>query len=172
MSYIAVPPTFSLLHARVVPDEGGDTGFCSQTMAARELPPALRKRVLGREIKHDSTYGSSGVLRPGMTAPDSPIEAIGHPHPIIRIVPETGQEALFLGRRTNAYVVGMPFDDSERLLDETVAPRHPGRSSATGTGGGSGRWWCGTTACCCTCAIRWPATRYASCGARRPAARR
>jgi alpha-ketoglutarate-dependent taurine dioxygenase len=118
MSYIAVPPTFSLLHARVVPDEGGDTGFCSQTMAARELPPALRKRVLGREIKHDSTYGSSGVLRPGMTAPDSPIEAIGHPHPIIRIVPETGQEALFLGRRTNAYVVGMPFDDSERLLDE------------------------------------------------------
>ena len=118
MSYIAVPPTFSLLHARVVPDEGGDTGFCSQTMAARELPPALRKRVLGREIKHDSTYGSSGVLRPGMTAPDSPIEAIGHPHSIIRIVPETGQEALFLGRRTNAYVVGMPFDDSERLLDE------------------------------------------------------
>ena len=118
MSYIAVPPTFSLLHARVVPDEGGDTGFCSQTMAARELPPALRKRVLGREIKHDSTYGSSGVLRPGMTAPASPIEAIGHPHPIIRIVPETGQEALFLGRRTNAYVVGMPFDDSERLLDE------------------------------------------------------
>ena len=118
MSYIAVPPTFSLLHARVVPDEGGDTGFCSQTMAARELPPALRKRVLGREIKHDSTYGSSGVLRPGMTEPDSPIEAIGHPHSIIRIVPETGQEALFLGRRTNAYVVGMPFDDSERLLDE------------------------------------------------------
>ena len=118
MSYIAVPPTFSLLHARVVPDEGGDTGFCSQTMAAQELPPALRQRVLGREIKHDSTYGSSGVLRPGMTEPDSPIEAIGHPHPIIRIVPETGQEALFLGRRTNAYVVGMPFDDSERLLDE------------------------------------------------------
>ena len=118
MSYIAVPPTFSLLHARVVPDEGGDTGFCSQTMAARELPPALRQRVLGRQIKHDSTYGSSGVLRPGMTVPASPIEAIGHPHPIIRVVPETGQEALFLGRRTNAYVVGMPFDDSERLLHE------------------------------------------------------
>lgn len=118
MSYIAVPPTFSLLHARVVPNEGGDTGFCSQTMAARELPPALRRRVLGREIKHDSTYGSSGTLRPGMTAPASAIAAIGHPHPIIRIVPNTGQEALFLGRRTNAYVVGMEFDDSERLLDE------------------------------------------------------
>ncbi|MDE0025550.1 MAG: TauD/TfdA family dioxygenase, partial [Spirochaetaceae bacterium] len=118
MSYIAVPPTFSLLHARVVPDEGGDTGFCSQTMAARDLPPALREQVVGREIKHDSTYGSSGVLRPGMTVPASPIEAIGHPHPVIRVVPETGQEALFLGRRTNAYVVGMEFDDSEQLLNE------------------------------------------------------
>ena len=60
MSYIEVPPTFSLLHARVIPDEGGDTGFCSQTMAVRELPAGLRQRVLGREIKHDSTYGSSG----------------------------------------------------------------------------------------------------------------
>ncbi|MDE0450006.1 MAG: TauD/TfdA family dioxygenase [Spirochaetaceae bacterium] len=118
MSYIEVPPTFSLLHARVVPDEGGDTGFCSQTMAARDLPPALRERVVGREIKHDSTYGSSGVLRPGMTVPASPIDAIGHPHPVIRVVPETGQEALFLGRRTNAYVVGMEFDDSEQLLNE------------------------------------------------------
>ena len=118
MSYIAVPPTFSLLHARVVPDEGGDTGFCSQTLAARELPPDLRRRVIGRAIKHDSTYGSSGVLRPGMTVPASPIAALGHPHPIIRVVPETGQEALFLGRRTNAYVVGMALADSERLLEE------------------------------------------------------
>ena len=30
MSYIAVPPTFSLLHARVVPDEGGDTGSAAR----------------------------------------------------------------------------------------------------------------------------------------------
>ena len=27
MSYIEVPPTFSLLHARVIPGNGGDTGF-------------------------------------------------------------------------------------------------------------------------------------------------
>ena len=172
MSYIAVPPTFSLLHARVVPDEGGDTGFCSQTMAARELPPALRKRVLGREIKHDSTYGSSGVLRPGMTAPASPIEAIGHPHPIIRIVPETGPGGA-VSRPPHQRIRGRHAVRRQRAGCWTnCGATPPGRSSAIGTGGGSGRWWCGTTACCCTCAIRWPATRYASCGARRPAARR
>ena len=118
MSYLSVPPTFSLLHAREVPEQGGDTGFCSQVMAARQLPAALRQRVLGREIKHDSTYASSGILRPGMTVPASPIEAMGHPHPVIRRIPGTEQEALFLGRRTNAWVVGMPLQESERLLDE------------------------------------------------------
>jgi taurine dioxygenase len=43
---------------------------------------------------------------------------MGHPHPIIRRIPGSGQEALFLGRRTNAYVVGLPLEESERLLEE------------------------------------------------------
>lgn len=121
MSYIEAPPTFSLLHSRDIPDEGGDTGFASQVMAARELPPDLRARVAELVIKHDSTYGSAGILRPGMTPPTSPIEALGHAHPILRRVPTTGEEALFLGRRTNGYVLGLPLEESEELLDELWA---------------------------------------------------
>ncbi len=121
MSYIPVPPTFSLLHARLVPEEGGDTGFCNQVMAAAALPAALRKQVLNKTLKHDSTYGSSGALRPGMTVPASPVEALGHAHPILRVVPETGEEALFLGRRTNAYITGLPLDESEALVNELWA---------------------------------------------------
>ena len=121
MSYIEIPPTFSLLHAREIPDQGGDTGFCSQVMAAVELPDSLRERVTGIRVKHDSTYGSSGIPRPGMTPPASPIEAIGYPHPVLRKVPSTGDEAMFLGRRTNAYVMGMSLGDSEELLDDLWA---------------------------------------------------
>lgn len=117
MSYIQVPPTFSLLHARKIPTEGGDTGFCSQVMAARHLPDDLRRRIEGRKLKHDSTYSSNGTLRPGMTVPASPIEAEGAVHPILRTVPSTGEEALFLGRRTNAYIVCMPLAESEALID-------------------------------------------------------
>lgn len=120
MSYLPVPPTFSLLHARQIPETGGDTGFSSQILAARNLPEALRERVENRRIKHDSTYGSSGVLRPGMHPPASPIEAIGHEHPILRRLPD-GETALFLGRRTNAYIPGLPLDESEALLDELWA---------------------------------------------------
>ena len=121
MSYIKVPPTFSLLHARQVPDEGGDTGFCNMVMAAAQLPQSLRKRVMNLRLKHDSTYSSSGVLRPGMSPPASPVEAQGHYHPIIRKVPSTGEEALFLGRRTNGYIEDLALEESEALLDELWA---------------------------------------------------
>lgn len=78
MSYIPDPPTFTLLHSRQVPAEGGDTGFCSQVLAAASLPAGLRARVEGKRIKHDSTYSSNGELRPGMTVPATPREAIGN----------------------------------------------------------------------------------------------
>ena len=119
MSYIPVPPTFSLLHARIVPATGGDTGFCSQVLAASALPDDLRREVSTLRIKHDATYTSSGVLRPGMSAPASPIEAHGHAHPVLRATPSG--PALFLGRRTNAYVVGLPLDESEDLLNRLWA---------------------------------------------------
>ncbi len=121
MSYLEVPPTFSLLHAREVPDEGGDTDFCNQVMAAQQLPADLRQRVLSLRLKHDSTYGSSGVLRPGMSAPGSPAEALGHAHPMVRRIQDADCEALFLGRRTNGYILGMELEESEALLDELWA---------------------------------------------------
>jgi taurine dioxygenase len=121
MSYISTPPTFSLLHARQVPAEGGDTGFCSQVLAAQSLPAELRARVEGRDIKHDSTYSSNGIIRPGMVVPATPVDAIGEVHPILRQIPGTDQEALFLGRRTNGYISGLPLDESELLLDELWA---------------------------------------------------
>ena len=121
MSYVEVPPTISILHARQIPHEGGDTGFCNQVMAAQALPKALRERVLPLKIKHDATFGSDGSLRPGMDPDVSPMESVGYPHPVLRVMPDTGEEAIYLGRRTNGYVPGMSLDESERLLDELWA---------------------------------------------------
>ena len=35
--------------------------------------------------------------------------------------PDTGRKALYLGRRRNGYIVGLPLDESEALLDELWA---------------------------------------------------
>jgi taurine dioxygenase len=42
---------------------------------------------------------------------------VGANHPLFRSDPRTGRVALFLGRRTNSYVLGMELQESEALLD-------------------------------------------------------
>ena len=121
MSYVEVPPTFSIMHARLVPELGADTGYCDQVMAAASLPKSLRDRVRNLKIKHDATFASDGSLRPGMDPTVSAIESVGYPHPVVRVMPESGEEAMYLGRRTNGYVPGSSLEESERLLDELWA---------------------------------------------------
>ena len=121
MSYLPEPPDASMLYALEVPPSGGDTWICGMNAACAELPDALRARVAGRQIKHDGTYNSGGYVRQGLTASDDPATSVGTPHPIICEHPETGVATLYLGRRRNAYVVGLPLAESEALLDELWA---------------------------------------------------
>lgn len=130
MSYAAEPPDASMLYSLEIPDIGGDTCFCSMKAALKSLPPALRARIEGRDIKHDGTYDSGGYVRKGLTPSDDPRTSVGTPHPAIIRHPVSGDEALYLGRRRNAYIVGMELAESEALLDdiwahiETAVYRH------------------------------------------------
>ncbi len=123
MSYIEAPPCGSLLHALQVPSRGGETSFLNMYLALETLPRHLRQAIEGRQLKHDQIYNSSGRVRPGQSAPttDDVRQLPGAVHPIIRTHPETGRQALFLGRRYNAYILGLPVDESEALLDELWA---------------------------------------------------
>jgi taurine dioxygenase len=44
-------------------------------------------------------------------------ETVGARHPLVRTDPETGRQALFLGRRPSSYIIGMDVAASEALLD-------------------------------------------------------
>lgn len=118
MSYLEKPPKASMLFALEVPPSGGNTGFCNMYQAWEELPAALKRRVEGRRLKHDGTYNSGGYLREGVAATDDPMTSPGTYHPIGYRHPETGRVALYLGRRRNAYIEGLPVAESETLLDE------------------------------------------------------
>lgn len=121
MSYRDVPPRASLLHSLEVPPTGGDTQFSNMYLALKRMPAELRSAIEGVVLVHDSTYDSAGSLRKGMPEVTDPSQAPGARHPIIRVHPDTGREALYLGRRRNAYVIGLPVADSERLLDRVWA---------------------------------------------------
>jgi taurine dioxygenase len=117
MSYIPEPPMASALYALEVPPSGGDTGFCNMYLAYETLPEELQRRVEGRVCRHDASRNSAGELRRGFVdAPDAS-QTIGAEHPIVRTHPVTGRKALFLGRRRNAYIPGLPLAASEGLLD-------------------------------------------------------
>ena len=118
MSYLEDPPAASMLISRILPAWGGDTFFCSMPGALASLPATLRARIAHVQIKHDGTYDSGGTIRKGMQANDDPATSAGALHPAIITHPESGVQSLYLGRRRNAYVAGLPLKESEALLDE------------------------------------------------------
>jgi taurine dioxygenase len=121
MSYLKDPPKASMLYALEVPREGGATYFCNMYRAYESLPDSLQTRIAGLEVKHDATYNSGGYVRQGLSAVDDPMTSPGVYHPLVCVHPETGRRALYLGRRRNAYVGGMPREESEALLEELWA---------------------------------------------------
>lgn len=118
MSYLPDPPKASVLMAREVPSQGGDTSFCTMYGALETLPDSLRARVAHLRVKHDGTYNSGGYVRAGLTPTDDPRMAPGTLHPLICVHPETGRRHLYLGRRRNAWLEGLSLEESDALLDQ------------------------------------------------------
>ncbi|HZP34279.1 MAG TPA: TauD/TfdA family dioxygenase [Candidatus Acidoferrales bacterium] len=118
MSYLDVPPKASMLYALEVPASGGDTYFNNMYAAYESLPEQVKRRIDGLSIKHDATYNSGGYLRQGVMAVDDPMSSPGVYHPLVCTHPETLRRVLYLGRRRNAYLGGLPLTESEALLDQ------------------------------------------------------
>ena len=121
MSYNETPPMASALYSLEIPPVGGETGFCNMYQAWETLPQDLRQRISGRLCVHDSSTNSVGGLRGGHEAVTDVTKTPGARHPMVITHPVTKRECLFLGRRRNAYIVGLPINESEELLDAVWA---------------------------------------------------
>ena len=121
MSYNELCPIGSALYAIEVPPAGGNTGFANMYRAYDTLPAELKREIMGKTCRHDSSRNSAGELRKGFKEITDPREAPGAIHPLIRTHPETRRNALFLGRRQSAYIIGLPLDESEDLLNRLWA---------------------------------------------------
>jgi taurine dioxygenase len=119
MTYVDVPPKAAILHALEVPppEAGGNTYFANMFAAYESLPADLKKAGEGKIAVHDASRNSAGMLRKGYKEVTDVRETVGAHHPVVRTDPKTGRKALFLGRRPNAYVLGLSVAESEALLD-------------------------------------------------------
>ena len=107
------PTRATALHAIEIPDKGGDTCFANMYLAYETLPEATKKKIEGRLALNTYEYGatSAGVKKIDGDAP----AAI---HPVVRTIPETGRKSLFVSRLMTDSIIGLPEDESRRLLDE------------------------------------------------------
>jgi taurine dioxygenase len=119
MTYVDMPPKAAMLHALEVPppEAGGNTYFANMFAAYDALSADLKAKVAGKVAVHDASRNSAGMLRKGYQEVTDVRQTVGAHHPLVRTDPKTGRKALFLGRRPNAYVLGMTVAESDALLD-------------------------------------------------------
>ena len=123
LSCQARPNLASFLHAKELPAEGGDTGFCNQYAALETLPDDLRQQIDGRNgihtfnrmrnprVKVPEMHKDDAKMRYADRAPPDGI------HPIVRTHPETGRKALYVSHRFTVGIENMPDEESRPILD-------------------------------------------------------
>jgi taurine dioxygenase len=121
MSYKPVPPKASILYGMETPQTGGDTWFYNLYAAYESLEPELKQRIASLSCKHDATRNSAGQLRAGFEEHYANSDRPGAIHPLVIRHPDTGRAALHLGRRPNAWIVGLSDAESDALLDRLWA---------------------------------------------------
>ena len=111
------PPAGGFLRALEIPEVGGSTYFMNMYDVYDTLPADLSRRIAGLRILHPATHRSTQQPQPGFENVTNLSQVPGARHPIVRTHPDTGRPSLYLGRRLNASVVGLPAQESEALLD-------------------------------------------------------
>lgn len=121
MSMFEIPASATMLYAEEIPSEGGNTRFTNLYRAYETLSPDLRAIVEGRCSIHEASYLASGGVRPGYKAVADKTQSPGAHHPIVRTHPVTRRKALYLGRMGNGYIVGLPVEQSDQVIEELWA---------------------------------------------------
>ncbi len=120
MTFSRTPPSFTILHGKIIPEYGGDTLWASATSAYEQLSEPLRGFLDGLQAVHDFRHGFRESLREegGEARLAGAIEA--NPpvaHPLVRTHPETGKKALYVNPLFTTLIKDLQAFESRHLLD-------------------------------------------------------
>ncbi len=108
------PSKFSLLSARVVPDEGGETEFADMRAAWDALPPRMQRQIEGLVAEHSLMF-SRARIGFGDYAAEERATMAPVPHALVRTHPGSGRKALFLSSYAGR-IHGMEEPEARMLL--------------------------------------------------------
>jgi taurine dioxygenase len=112
------PSLATILHARIMPPNGGETCFANMIAAHDALPAARRAELADLKIVH--SWELSRARAGGKATPEEIADAPPMIHPLVRTIPETGDKALFMGEHAS-HVEGWPMRQGRALLEELTA---------------------------------------------------
>lgn len=123
LSYLPVPPAYTLLHAWQVPDHGGDTVWSNQYLAYETLSGGLRATLDRLNAVHSAglAYGTGGLLDQvkeltSMAIAPSAEAYAEQVHPVVAVHPVTGRRALYVNPVYTTRFDGWTKDESQPLL--------------------------------------------------------
>src|SRR5439155_25456762 len=118
-AYLEVPPMASMLLAREVPPQGGDTLFANMYMAYETLSDGMKRLLdplwaVNSSAKADVTRTREDRLK--TDARDDVGKELAAEHPVVRTHPETGRRALYVNFAHTARFRGMTEKEIAPLL--------------------------------------------------------
>ena len=117
-SFKRVPLRGSLLSAKVVPPEGGETEFASLTAAYAALPEQkkvdIERLIAEHSIAHSRAQISPNLMDEAFQKDTPPVN-----QRLVRTIPETGKKALLVGSYTTR-VHSLPLEEGKALLKDLL----------------------------------------------------
>jgi alpha-ketoglutarate-dependent 2,4-dichlorophenoxyacetate dioxygenase len=117
-SFREVPLRASLLSAKVIPPEGGETEFASQRAAYAALSPEKKSLLEGLVAEHSMAHSRAQVapdlLRKSFQDEVPPVRQL-----LVRTISATGEKVLLIGSYASQ-VIGWPFEKGRDLLQELL----------------------------------------------------
>jgi taurine dioxygenase len=110
-SFTLVPALGSLLRAVEIPDVGGDTLFTNMYLAYDALSEGMKKLIAGLHGIHATARKIDDPARAADMKRRNPPVA----QPLVRVHPETGRKALYVGEKVKR-IVGLTAEESQPLL--------------------------------------------------------
>lgn len=117
-SYHAVPSLMTMLHAREVPVQGGDTQFANTRQGYATLPQATKDRIAGLKAEHSWEASRRNTGSPPATE-EQKRERPPVTHPVVRTHPDTKDKILYVGCHVS-HIHDLPPAESEALLAELL----------------------------------------------------
>ena len=118
-TFKAVPALASVLSARIIPAEGGETEYVSTRLFWQKLDPALRARLENSFAWHDYAH-SRGQITPDLASPEERAALPAQRWSMAWKNPVNGHSALYLA--SHAYAIeGMEPGEAQKLLGELMA---------------------------------------------------